>query len=274
MSLMRFIVLISAAASLIGCASAPVSPSIGIATEQPLSVVKDGRSVKIAQFIDIEAVRAARSVTLAPVEVANDAHDGQISAAQAALVANRAGRALCSKLSPFFVLDATPSDLSVRLVMTQISPTSAATSGASAVVGIAVPGPFRIPSGLGGLAADGSAQSSDGRQRIVKRWSRGANPVFNDAKVSSIGDAYQLAASFASDFSSALIKPSGPREKLRPRLDKTTIAANRAACLARFGSASMAGRGASILLPLAPEAIDSGAPVIAPKPSVEDAPTP
>lgn len=181
-----------------------------------------------------------------------------ISDEQAALVANRAARDLCNGLARHLRIDEHAPDLRVDVVITAIRPTSSAAAGLSALLGVWVPGPLRLPAGLGGLAADGAARK--GEEPVLLHWAEGAGAITEDAKISSIGDAYQLAGDFADDFVDALVDPRGAEAQDRPRVDDATRDANEALCLARFGRASITGRGASLLLPLSPESIDAGAP--------------
>jgi hypothetical protein len=245
---------------LVGCATAPRTSVIGIATEQSLSSVRSSRATRIEQYVDAKALRAAHSVGLPEVSSAHGALITPITEVQAQLVENHAGRELCVNVGQYFRIDPNAPDLFLRVVLTQLNPTSPAASGVSAVMGVMVPGPFRLPAGLGGLAAEGSAQSADGKQRLVKRWSKGANAIMDDEMMSAIGDAYQLADSFADDFARTLVQPLGAQTKARAKLDRKTREVNRQLCDQRFGRASLVGRGASMLLPLSPEAIDQGAP--------------
>jgi hypothetical protein len=127
------------------------------------------------------------------------------------------------------------------------------------LIGVFVPGPFRLPAGLGGFAADGAVRA-DLTDVAVLRWAEGAGAITEDAKVSRIGDAYQLAGDFADDLAKALNDPSGAQGDTRLPLEASEREAGEARCWARFGRASVVGRGASILLPLSPESIDAGAP--------------
>jgi len=255
------ILLLAALALLGGCASAPKNDVVGIAAQQDLLSLRSDRTQRVDQYLDGPRVARARSVLLPEVMVAPGALDVGVTETQGALVANRAARELCSNLSKYFSVRKRTADLHLQIVVTQIRATSAGASGASALIGIAVPGPFRLPAGLGGLAAEASASSADGTQRLLTRWSKGANPVLDDARISSIGDAYQLADTFADAFARTLIKPTEAlKKKPRVRLAPALITRNQKLCDARFGRASLAGRGASFILPLAPEAIDAGAP--------------
>lgn len=242
-----------------GCASAPKPPSRGIADERPMQTLRDEPFAQSERFVDADAVLAATRVGLPTVRVAEGAAVDGITPEQAALVANRAARDVCNGLARHAVLDEAAADLEVELVVTAIRPTSSAAAGASALIGVFVPGPFRLPAGLGGFAADGVARKA-GEPVLLLHWAEGAGAITEDAKVSPIGDAYQLAGDFADDFVKGFADPRGADAPTRARIDATTREANEALCLARFGRASVAGRGASFLLPLSPEAIDAGAP--------------
>jgi len=254
-----------AALLLAGCASAPKAPREGFSTLRTLETVRDEPHARIARFLDAEVVLAAQSVSPPRFLVAEGAAGEGIDASRAVLVANRAARDLCTGLAPYFRITETDPELELALYVTAIEPTSPGAAGVSELIGVFVPGPFRLPAGLGGFAADGVARRS-GEDLFVLRWAEGANPVTEGARVSRIGDAYQLAGDFADDFAEALNDPQGRGAEGRARLDAVTIEANRALCLARFGRTSVAGQGASILLPLAPEAIDPGPPEAGPEP--------
>lgn len=244
---------------LAACASAPKPSATGIRSEQPMAVLKDEGYAKVERFVDADAVLAARSVGLPRVRIADGAAGEGITPAQAALVANRAARDTCQQLARRYRIDPEAPDLDIEIVVTAIAPTSSGAAGASAVLGVFVPGPFRLPAGLGGFAADGAVRA-DRTDVVVLRWAEGAGAITEDAKVSRIGDAYQLAGDFADDLAKALNDPSGAEGETRALLDAAEREAGEAHCVARFGRASVAGRGASILLPLSPEAIDAGAP--------------
>jgi len=242
-----------------GCASAPKDVASGISSDQPTQTVRDKSYARAERYLDVDAVLGVHSLTLPRIQVAEGAVGAGITVEQADLVANRAGREICLRLAPYLRVDDAAPDLDIELRVTAIRSTSAVASGISAGLDVLVPGPFRVPAGMGGFAADGVARQQ-GHDLLVLRWSEGANAVTDSAKVSAIGDAYQLAAQFAADFSNSLIDPKSAAGPRRPRLDDAVIEANQARCHERFGKASLAGRGASFLLPLPPEAIDKGAP--------------
>lgn len=255
----RRLALLLPIALLTACASAPKPLTSGIATAKPMSLLKDETYAKTERFVAPEAVLAARSVGVPRVRVAEGAAGEDITPLQAALVANRAARDTCMQLARRYRIDDAAADLDIEIVVTAIVPTSSGAAGASALLGVFVPGPFRLPAGLGGFAADGAARAS-GDDIVVLHWAEGAGAITEDAKVSRIGDAYQLAGDFADDLAKALNDPSGAEGDTRALLEPAERDAGEALCTARFGKASLAGRGASLLLPLSPEAIDAGEP--------------
>jgi hypothetical protein len=268
---------VAAVLVLSGCASVPAPREGVLAAERPLETIDASRHRQVAQFVDADALRATPRIALPAVEIAGGAHGPRIEPAQAALVANHAARSLCLGLSRHAELAAAPAPdaLQPRIVVTAIEPTSGAAAGASSVIGIFVPGPFRLPAGLGGLAVDAELRDPRAGQVAAMRWARGANAVTQDAKVSAIGDAWQLAGRFGEEFARAVLDTDPARAGLqRARLSDAAISANRAACAQRFGTVNLAGRGASLLLPLAPEAIDPGPPgaAVAVGDDVDDAP--
>ena len=221
--------------------------------------MRDEDYAQAQRYLDIDAVLDARSARLPTIDVAESATAEGITDAQTRLVANRAAREVCNALAPFLELRQDEADLDIALRLVAVQPTSRGAAGVSEVIGLFVPGPFRLPAGLGGLAIDGVVRARD-EDVLVLQWAEGASAVMEDARISTIGDAYQLAGDFADDFTAALVDPRGKEGDKRPRLDPAQRKANQTLCRERFGSASVAGRGASFLLPLAPEAIDAGAP--------------
>lgn len=248
---------------LAACATAPKSRYSGMDSEQQLTVVAHERHRLIEQFVDADAISKVQRFGVPQVVVAEGARGLGISEAQAALVANNAGRAMCSRLGKYVELDAapTPETPAARLVITAIVPTGRAAAGASSVIGIFIPVPFRLPAGLGALAGEGEVRGPDQTQLAAMHWVRGANSVTNRAKVSTIGDAWQLARQFGDHFAGAILDADPKRAGVQhARVDARVRKANQAICAQNFGVVSLAGRGASFVLPLSPESIDAGAP--------------
>ena len=260
-SLIRSLSPLLLAALLSACSSAPkLGPAVFTAPTELRSVRAESH-LRIDRYMDADPLARARSVSPPQVRVAGALFDPAISAAQADLVINRAARDLCQRLATHFLIesDLSTADLRIELQPIAMRATGQGAAGLSAVVGIFVPGPLRLPAGLGGLAM--AARVSDGANQplLVEYWSRGANAITDSAQISSIGDAYQLAGNFAKDLAGVMIDAGFDQTEKRARLAQEQIRAGRQLCKQRFGSASIAGRGASILLPLAPEAIDAGA---------------
>jgi hypothetical protein len=115
----------------------------------------------------------------------------------------------------------------VHAVVTYLGLTDEKAAAASKVAGIGVSiaesaflSPFirapapRIPLGLGGLAMEAEATDQKGQQQAAMVWARGADAFTSKPKVSTVGDAYDLAKSFADDFSKLLVKGASPFEKI------------------------------------------------------------
>jgi hypothetical protein len=253
----------AAALALTACASAPPPKEGAFAREQRLTTTTDERHRRIEQFVDTEALRATPRVALPKVRIDEGAYGAEITPAQAMLVANRAARSVCLGLARYVYLQSAPAEgvLEARIVVTSIGPTGGATSGISSALGFFLPVPFRVPAGLGSLALEAELRDPDAGQVALMRWARGANSVLNDAKVSPIGDAWQLADNFGDDVTKALLdfdpKKSGMQ---RERLSAASAKANRELCEQRYGTLRIAGRTASFALPLPPESIDRGPP--------------
>ena len=258
---MRFgLVILAAATVLCGCASAPrVARTIPASTSMALEWTKDEEATQVRRFADRTTLASVATLGLPKVDVAADAIDAGITAAQSAVVVNRAARDVCTGLAPYFRLSGDAADTQVHLRVWSMRPTSAGAAGLSEVVGFFVPGPFRIPAGLGGLAIDGELRRAE-QPIVLLQWSQGANPLTEGARISAIGDAYQLAGDFADDFVAAVVSTNDAGKRRRTRQPDEVIAANKSLCRQAFGKASIAGTGAALLIGLPPESTDSGAP--------------
>lgn len=267
-SLHRCCLMLVTALGLGACASVPTQRPGAFAPEHALTRVADERHRQIERYVDQRALRGSPRIALPQVRLADGAHGDRIDAQQAALVANHAARSACLGLAPHARLqpDAAEGAIDTQLVVTAIEPTSGAAAGASSVVDYFVPGPARLPVGLGGLAVEAELRDLQAGQLALVRWARGANAVTDNAKLSPIGDAWQLAGRFGKELARLLLDTDPARAGLqRKRLADAVVKANRALCAERYGSVNLAGRGAAIFLPLAPEAIDPGPPGINPE---------
>jgi hypothetical protein len=211
-----------------GCAIAPLeqagslssyqslTPSNGILAHSQISVSKDD-------------VLAAKTIGIVPTSFSDSASTAGPSDMQRILVANVIDRSMCIALSSRFhiVPSDEPADLSVHAVITYVGLTDeiaaglsrAASVGASVAekllattpIPVAIP---RIPIGLGALSVEAEARDPAGRQKAAMVWARGADAFTNKPKVSKVSDAYDLAKSFAADFSQLLVTGSSPFETL------------------------------------------------------------
>ena len=113
-------------------------------------------------------------------------------------------------------------DLSVRAVITHMAPTDATAAGVSKVAsvvpsivapGVPIPVP-RLPIGLVFPRVEAEARDPNGHQKAAMIWSRGANSFTSPPRVSSDGDAYDLASAFGDDFGKLLVTAESPFGKV------------------------------------------------------------
>ena len=264
--------LVFAIASLLsGCANAPLTKGGSLSSYDNMTP-SDGMLAKSLVRVSKDDVLAARTVRIVPTAF-SQAASPTLSQGQRMLVANAVDRALCVGLSERFrvVGSDQPADLTTRVVVTQAAPTDEVAAGASKVVSIVpaalgVPAPVpRLPIGLGSLTLEAEAQDRAGRQQAAMIWARGANSFTSSPMVSTAGDAYDLASSFAGDFSQLLVtgvSPFGKAPSL-PSLDKIESSLGGKP---KYDACEAFGRGPGLVgmvaggLGLPPEWSDKGAP--------------
>jgi Protein of unknown function (DUF3313) len=209
------------------CASVPLEPAGSLSSYQSLTA-SDGMLTHARVRVDKDEVLAAKTILLVPTSFAATAIDTKLSDAQRKLVANVIDRALCIGLSDRFqiVSLAEGADLTVHASVTRIIPTdetaaaaskvtSLAVTAASAAGALTVPVPsMRVPIGLGGLALEAEAADRTGAQKAAIMWARGADAFTTRARVSLVGDAYELGSSFGDDFSKLLVTGASPFKTL------------------------------------------------------------
>jgi hypothetical protein len=210
---------LSMAVGLAGCASSSVTQTGGLTSYQDMTDVKTART-KAKIFADADTLASAKSVRIEPVTYSPGAAD-EVSADQRALIANLVERTLCVRLSGRFdiVAGPDPADLTVRTVITRLTPTNreaaAATLPIRAVsMAFGVPAPLRLPIGMGSFAAEGEALDQAGARRASMVWARGADVLTSRARISKIGDAYQLSDAFAGDMAALVITAKNPLHDL------------------------------------------------------------
>ncbi|WP_342418301.1 DUF3313 domain-containing protein [Rhizobium sullae] len=204
------------ALSLGGCAAVPLERANSLTSYDSLTS-NNGRLTKANYRVASTDLVSTKTIYIEPTKVSGGAALSIKKSSDQALVANVISRALCLGVSDRFVVveRKEDADLVVNATITRIAPTNAtvaalstATSlGANFVVPVPVP---RLPMGLGGLSVEAEATTREGKQVGAMVWAKGANFVTTSARVSQIGDAYSLAASFGSDFSKMLVTGKTP----------------------------------------------------------------
>ena len=209
------------------CATVPLQQTGSLSSYDRLQPVdgKFGRKSRV--HVDKDAVLAARTVLIVPTSFAGEAASAKLSARDRRLVANAVDRSVCIALSDRFhiVLPPQTADLTVHVTVANIVPTDEVAAAATTVLDVgksvlshtgvletSVPIPsVRVPIGLGGIALEGEAVDPTGRQTAAMLWAKGARSFFgNTTRVSPVGDAYELAASFGDDFSELLVTGEDP----------------------------------------------------------------
>ncbi len=144
---------------------------------------------------------AAKTVKILPTSFSVAAAAACLSDEQRGMVSNAIDRSICIGLSDRFeiVVDPSPADLTAGAVTTHGVPTGDTAAGGSRVISVGASVP-PIPIGPGGLAVDAEARDQNGHQEAAMIWGRGV-ALTSNPKVSTASDAYDLAKSFAFDFS-------------------------------------------------------------------------
>jgi len=207
------------ALSLAGCASASLDRAGSLSSYTALQR-SDGLLTRSELFVNKDLVLAAKTVKIVPTLFAEVSATAVFGADQRALVSNAIDRELCLGLSGRFKIakPGEPADLTVHAVVSSVAGTNAAAAGVSKVAGflpsillpgVPIPVP-RIPIGLGSLSVEAEAIDEKGSQAAAMIWALGANSLTSGARGSSSGDAYELASSFAGDFSKLVTTGEDP----------------------------------------------------------------
>jgi len=165
-------------------------------------------------------VLAAKSVRIISTSFSPAIAQGPFTEPQKRLITNAIDRSLCLGLSDRFQIasPAQTADLTVHAVVTHVAATDATMAGVSKVASVApslllpgVPVPVpRVPIGLGSLSVEAEARGQSGNQVAAMVWARGANSFTSSPRVSTEGDAYDLASEFGDDFSKLLVTGKSP----------------------------------------------------------------
>jgi hypothetical protein len=243
-----------------GCANIPKTSVNSLQTDKPLELVTEQQGRKVARYVDGQMLSGITGFALPKAQLLLPGPSEYITQDQLDIISNALNRSMCNRLGQYLTArtEPKPEDLQIEFALTGITPTSRVASGVSAAAGFFVPGPFRLPIGMGAIALDAKATTNE-QTAAFMRWAKGANPVFNSGKVSTIADAYELVETFSREFAELLLE-GADSVKTRTKLPEQEIDGNEAICLANFGAVNLASKGASFFLPLAPELIDSGKP--------------
>jgi Protein of unknown function (DUF3313) len=262
-----------------GCATVPIEQTGVLSSYQKLET-SDGILTHARIAVNKTTILAAATVRIMPTSFSQAAFNAGLTEAQRRMVANVVDRAMCTSPSDRFHIVPVdqPADLRVHAVVTYVGLTDEKMAVASKVTGVGVsiaesaflpplvrvPTP-RIPLGLGGLAIEAEANDRTGHQEAAMVWARGADAFTSKPKVSTAGDAYDLAKSFADDFGKLLVTGASPFKKIPslPSLNAINAALGgppkEAACESFGRGPGLVGLvGDSIGLP--PEWIDKGPP--------------
>lgn len=215
------------------CADVPLEQTGALSSYERLQP-SDGMLTKARVSVDKGSILAARTVRILPATYSTAATATKLSEKDRKLVANAVDRSVCIGLSDRFhiVLPPEMADLTVHVSIASLVPTDETTAAASNVISIgtsvvtntgivesAVPIPsVRVPIGLGGIALEAEAVDTSGQQKAAMLWARGANSFIGNTRVSPVGDAYELASSFGSDFSELLVTGDNPFSTKLPSL--------------------------------------------------------
>jgi hypothetical protein len=261
------------------CATVPLEQTGSLSSYDGLAR-NDGLLTKAHIRVNKSEILAAKTVRILPTSLSARASSAGLSQAQQSMLANAVDRLMCIGLAErFHVVPAEePAEPRIHAVITFVALTDETMAGASRAVSLGasiaekvllpvpVPVPVpRLPIGLGGLSVEAEAVDKSGRQIAAIVWARGADALTSKPKISAAADAYDLAKSFAGDFSQLMVTGSNPFKTLPPLPSWQSIGAllggapKEAAC-ERFGRGpGLPGLiGDSIGLP--PEWTDKGAP--------------
>ena len=206
---------------LTACASSSVTQTGAISSYGTLEPVKTTRT-KARIWASGPDLAAAKSVRIDLVRY-GPLVDSHVSPGESALIANRIGRTLCLKLSDRYDIVPSPgrADLTVKVAITRMTATDRTAAAASlplraATMIFGIPFAARFPVGLGAFAAEGEAVDLAGRQQAAMVWARGADMFTNRARISKIGDAYDLSGAFAGDLAALIVTGRNPLHDVPP----------------------------------------------------------
>jgi predicted small secreted protein len=129
------------------------------------------------------------------------------------LVANVLARNTCGELSKLFEVSETPdaeNAYSLRIRITELTPTSVASAAIGRATGFVSPlGGVRPPFGLGRLTTEFELFRPDGTLAAAMVWSKQADVMSADSRMSAVGDAYESASGASSEFATLVQNQTG-----------------------------------------------------------------
>jgi hypothetical protein len=182
-----------------GCVSATATQSGFLQGYDRLVAAQNAGAAEALTFRDAAALAGVQRISLAPA-IAHPSLSGAWRVEDLSPLLWEVDAQLCRELAEQFEITTDPSALQVRVAVTAVQRTGQPSSLPAAAANQALPGPgsFRLPVGLGGLAAEAEViDPLKGTTAAQIVWARRAQVAFSTASLSPVGDAHQLAEPFA-----------------------------------------------------------------------------
>jgi Protein of unknown function (DUF3313) len=212
--LFRFPLICGALAAFAGCNDATVKTSGALTSYEKLTK-KNGLFARTYIQVNQDALSRSRTLRIIPLGFSVQASGAALTGQQQALIANAISRTLCNSLNGRFQIvgENQPADLTLNGAITFAGVTNpkaagVSSAGSAALSAAGVPFVPRLPVGMGALSVEIEAIDARGEQAAVMVWARKADAFTSRARVSAAGDAYDLASTFANDFSALMTKGS------------------------------------------------------------------
>eukprot|EP01037_Dinobryon_pediforme_P006572 gene6572-6641_t len=204
---------------LAGCAT-PHLDQIGSLSTYDNLEKSDGLLTHGSVFINAERLAGAKTLKITPAHFAEIPATAALTPDQKKLISNSINRTICMRVGSAYrvVRPEEEAELNLHVTISSATPTNALASGASKVAGVlpkillpSVPVPVpRLPIGLGSLSAEAEVTDPKGVQVAAMVWARGADSFTTSGRVSSDGDAYDLAQTFSDDLTKLIVNRTDP----------------------------------------------------------------
>lgn len=214
-----------------------------------------GIRAKYKTFADTEGLKKYNSIYIEQTKISQEVLN-KSGEARLDIVANLIDREICLKLAKTFDIRETNSEntLIMKVFITDFEPTGRMASAVSS----AIPGPLRLPLGLGKLSAESEVLDPNQKQLAAIIWSHKAAPILTSGGASTIYDAYEFAADFAKDAANNIV-PDKTKDGAIEN-PNAVIDLREKICTDKYGQSLKAQQFIGGLSPigLPPEAYDSG----------------